>query len=822
MRITLKDFQTNAVAKALLHLHSARRDAPDTDQAVVLSAPTGSGKTVIATSLIETVLFGSDAAPGDPAAVFLWITDLPELNEQTKRKMISTSSKLGPDKLVVIESDFDDERLAPGRVYFVNTQKLGSAGNLVRPPGDLRRHTFWETVNNTISDASLRLVLVIDEAHRGMSENKKERDRATSTIQRFLKGTSEMRAVPVVLGISATPQRFEQLLAGTERTKRPITVTPADVRGSGLIKDKVVAIHPTETQPGDVTLLREAARTWQTYASAWGDYCAAESEAETVRPLFIVQVADGTGGVISTTNIAGAISAIRAVAGNLPDEAFAHAFQDGGTLTFGATSVRYLRPSDISEDPTVGVVFFKSSLNTGWDCPQAEVMMSFRTANDYTNIAQLVGRMVRTPLARRIDGDERLNAVYLYLPHYSSASLKDVIAYLQNSGESAGDTEFVEEQPAVLTHAVGSEDLFLALAQVPNYTLPRRRRISDVRRLARLARALSADRLDPEAETRERAGIVARLVAEHDALAADLAYAAIVAERGTLALRRAEWTVEDSALEDEEFEISVAEENIEDLFSLAGRKLGEGLHVAYYKTRAGSDSSQATIAKLEIIALSMRPDVLGRLEAHSRTRIRALLDAQGPKVPDLPERRRQVYAELRQLSAEPEEMKLSLPTTIEVAPDEPRRERHIYANGDGLAPIKLGGWEELVLAGELAKPEVVGWLRNYDRKPWSLLVPYEFRGNLQPLFPDFLFVRRTNNGVVVDLLDPHNPGLDDAPAKAKGLVAYTQRHGHLFGRVELIAVFDGVIRRLDLKDEGVRARINRAETTDALTLVFGH
>jgi len=34
-------------------------------------------------------------------------------------------------------------------------------------------------------------------------------------------------------------------------------------------------------------------------------------------------------------------------------------------------------------------------------------------------------------------------------------------------------------------------------------------------------------------------------------------------------------------------------------------------------------------------------------------------------------------------------------------------------------------------------------------------------------------------------------------------------------------VLDGVIRRLDLKDEATRAKINRAGTTDALTLVFG-
>jgi len=74
----------------------------------------------------------------------------------------------------------------------------------------------------------------------------------------------------------------------------------------------------------------------------------------------------------------------------------------GAGLAVGPRAVRYLAPSAISADPDARVVLFKSSLNTGWDCPRAEVMLSYRSATDRTHIAQLVGRMVRTPLARHI------------------------------------------------------------------------------------------------------------------------------------------------------------------------------------------------------------------------------------------------------------------------------------------------------------------------------------------------------------------------------------------------------------------------------------
>lgn len=99
----------------------------------------------------------------------------------------------------------------------------------------------------------------------------------------------------------------------------------------------------------------------------------------------------------------------------------------GAALAVGPRAVRYLAPSAISADPDARVVLFKSSLNTGWDCPRAEVMLSYRSATDPTHIAQLVGRMVRTPLARHIEVDEHLNTVSLYLPQYDRAALTRVV-----------------------------------------------------------------------------------------------------------------------------------------------------------------------------------------------------------------------------------------------------------------------------------------------------------------------------------------------------------------------------------------------------------
>ncbi len=76
----------------------------------------------------------------------------------------------------------------------------------------------------------------------------------------------------------------------------------------------------------------------------------------------------------------------------------------------------------------------KDAISTGWDCPRAEVLVSFRPAKDRTHITQLMGRMVRTPLARRIPGNDRLNSVDCLLPFFDAKSVEEVADALMKGG----------------------------------------------------------------------------------------------------------------------------------------------------------------------------------------------------------------------------------------------------------------------------------------------------------------------------------------------------------------------------------------------------
>ena len=71
-------------------------------------------------------MFGTADIEAQPDSIFVWLSDMPDLNEQSKQKIASKSDMLRTNQLITIDSSFQAESLEPGNVYFLNTQKLGS------------------------------------------------------------------------------------------------------------------------------------------------------------------------------------------------------------------------------------------------------------------------------------------------------------------------------------------------------------------------------------------------------------------------------------------------------------------------------------------------------------------------------------------------------------------------------------------------------------------------------------------------------------------------------------------------------------------------
>lgn len=826
MRVTLKDFQVEAVDLLRTRADRAGGDVEDEGaQSLVLSAPTGSGKTIMAAAWMERLVEGDERFDPDPHATFLWLTDQPALNEQTRRKLETGCTVFAPSQLVTIESGFDQETFDPGCVYFLNTQKLARSSTYVRL-SDKRNFTLWQTIARTAAERPTSFWVVIDEAHKGMSQTAEEREVAQTIMQRFIIGSEDIPAMPLILGISATPERFTNLLAGTPRTTRPpVVVDPEAVRASGLIKDDIILYHPEEAQHSDLTLLKAAAEQLKQYEAEWHGYSARE-KAPSVRPVLVVQVENEGANQVTRTNLTDCLSVLEEVLGPLGDAGVAHSFQEGTPVLAGdERRIRYVAPADVQDDVSLRVVFFKLSLTTGWDCPRAEVMMSFRRANDPVAIAQLVGRMVRTPLARSVSASEFLNSVCLHLPYYDEEAVEDIIKRLTEPDPEIGFPTRVQRGEKLITLERNPDiaEAFAAAEQLPTYHVERVSKLSNTRRLLKLGRLLAWDKLDPDAPKNFTAALVAVLDDERKKVEGSEAFDKRLKEAGSIDVRAV--TVAYGATEASSVtstQLAAVSQNIEQAFGEAGRKLGGGLHSAYLRARAAGDTPPAVSAiKLELYALVLDGDVVKRVQEKAGELVNQALEQHKVARRTLPDERRQLYRQIARQAEKPEAEPWELPTSIQASKDgDTTLDRHMYVSESGTFTTKLNDWERDTLKEALADENAVAWLRNDPRKPWSFTLPYESGNQFKPMYPDFLVFRRQDGGIVCDILEPHALSWEDSAAKARGLAGLARDHGEDFGRIELIAKLGGTYKRLSLNDPETRDKVLGVATGEHLRQLF--
>lgn len=897
MNISLKPFQkvrvgelrrTAALAQMSWQLYGQK-------QIISFTAPTGAGKTIMMANFIESMLCGDDEGmvAAIPDSIFIWLSDSPELNEQSKQKLVRYCNKLVISQFKTLDESFRGERLEPGMVYFLNTQKLGKGSKMVGI-GDGRDYTIWETIENTIEEYGQNLVLIIDEAHRGAKVNQ------TTIMQKFVNGSPKdgLSALPFIIGMSATPERFNTLANASLSTLNKVIVTPKEVRESGLLKDIVEIHYPEESAINkNLAVLQAAADEWKDKCLHWHDYTE-KQHSQNVCPIFLIQVEAGTTGRVSATDLDECLREVeRRTCETFEKGEVVHAFGEQSTLSVNGLEVPYCEPSAINDDRNIKIVFFKEALSTGWDCPRAEAMMSYRVAKDATYIAQLLGRMIRTPLRMRIEVDESLNYVHLYLPHFDADTVDDVVKNLseEEGGDLPTDIQTVQggkkttvvmtaKRPVTTTssshyqsHASAAQTTFVntvdtsgmdakntSVSSSPNSsdvteqhsTTPNAQQIitdpyekvkdainqaeiltyevkkatvtkNYLRALFNMAHLALITGMDETAKAVDEVkdAVAKKIHTYIDQLKAANEYDALVEKALTFQLNTlsVEFYKSGNTYDFQQGPnlFSRTDAGLSHQYQQADILLcGEGVGGRYADLYEDGEDEYAYMYDVILYAADQHQRDL--LMDYAKGEFERLADLYRPKTKRLPEKDRLQYNSLVAQGSSVSKHLFHLPETINVDLDNDGDTctDHLFVNAEGTATFKLKGWEPQTLDEERKHPQYVCWLRNQDRKPWALCIPYECGNETKRFYPDFIVIRHDgNNGYDFSLLEPHLDGKTDNLPKAKALAKYAQ-DCLSFSRIQMLRMRGDRLLRLDFCKLAVRNKVLNCVTEEDFNTVF--
>jgi hypothetical protein len=513
----------------------------------------------------------------------------------------------------------------------------------------------------------------------------------------------------------------------------------------------------------------------------------------------------------------------------LPQDCIANVFGEHKLEKFGKYDAPYISPERVQQSDDVRILLAKDAISTGWDCPRAEVMVSFRSATDKTHITQLLGRMVRTPLARRIPGNDRLNAVVCLLPRFNKEAVEAVVTALMTGGEAGDDLPLrrVLINPIeVLPNPAVPEDIWEKLVALPSQSLPKKQ-TRPIKRLTALAHELAVDGLLPGAGRKAHAAMH-KLLDEAQtkyAMRINDAREAVLTIEGTTLTAN----TQTQAKTFNDFVLAADYAVIEDAYKRATRTISPDLARTYAEHLASKDENaededEALIdAHTTIAAIGLIGSIKDELEAAAEALARQWLGEFRDPIRKLRDERQEAYRVIREMSADPLDVDLARPhssiqptTAKEVNGTEaalPRYEKHLLCDSEGKFPIAFdASWEKTVLESEMARGGCEAWYRNPARASQdSLGIVYDDAGEAKIVRPDFIFFVRTGEGTIVaDIVDPHGHHLADSLPKLRGLSKYAEANASLFRRIEAVAKIGDRYRMLDLTKLEVREAVSEA------------
>ncbi len=365
-----KKYQIEAVealVKKTLNLLEASGDR----KKLVFKAPTGSGKTVMSSKMLDD-LTSRLAEEGKQVAI-IWIAPnkLHLQSYMSMKNYFSETHVLTP----VMYDELDhsaDGYIKPGEVFFVNWESIRMEKNVMVRETE-NSSSVYDIVHRTKEEHHLPLIVVIDEEHMYGTCTAKQSEKVLKNLNPKL----EIR-------ISATPSP-STMSAATDI----YTVPREDVIKEEMIKDGIT-INADVREDGEMVgenayLLDLAIAKRKELKEAY------EKEGARVNPLLLIQLPNDN----SETLNEGERAIVDMVKTRL-DAEYDINVENGKLAIWLSTDKQNLDGLENHYNLTE-VLLFKQAIAMGWDCPRSAVLLIFRDIKSTQFGIQTVGRIMRMP-----------------------------------------------------------------------------------------------------------------------------------------------------------------------------------------------------------------------------------------------------------------------------------------------------------------------------------------------------------------------------------------------------------------------------------------
>lgn len=233
----LFEFQTKAIDELLEKFGRLWNTKSENPVQLLLKAPTGSGKTVISTTFIDSLQVPNEKIENLGKVAFIWITKGDNLVMQSKNKFADYFYPNLRNTLSTFDSCSDT--LKENEVLFINwekiTQSKGKDRLNRRRPEDPNRYKesgfYFEDLMENTHAAGIELILVVDESHANF-----DTQNATELVK--------LINPHLIFKMSATPFKTQkdedEFYAAKGRGFADIVeIAHSDVVQAGLIKEEI-------------------------------------------------------------------------------------------------------------------------------------------------------------------------------------------------------------------------------------------------------------------------------------------------------------------------------------------------------------------------------------------------------------------------------------------------------------------------------------------------------------------------------------------------------------------------------------------------------